>query len=94
MHALLLPLGSAGDVFPFLGIGAALQKRGHRVTVLTNPHFASFVADAGLTFVPISTEAEYLRATGNPDLWHPTRGFALIARRVDDGTRARSVSAA
>ncbi len=71
LHVLFVPLGSAGDVFPFIGVGAAMRDRGHRVTLLTNPHFESYVADAGLDFVPVSTEAEYLCGTGNPDLWHP-----------------------
>lgn len=39
MHALLIPFGSAGDVNPFLGLAAELQRRGHTVTVATNGYF-------------------------------------------------------
>ena len=31
-HFLLLPVGSHGDIHPFVGIGAGLRARGHRVS--------------------------------------------------------------
>ena len=34
-HFLLVPVGSHGDVHPFVGIGRALRERGHRVTMIT-----------------------------------------------------------
>ena len=36
MHVFLIPLGTAGDVHPFVGIGLGLRARGHHVTVITN----------------------------------------------------------
>jgi UDP:flavonoid glycosyltransferase YjiC (YdhE family) len=36
LHVLLPTMGSAGDVHPFIALGAALQARGHRATILTN----------------------------------------------------------
>ena len=36
MHFIVSPIGSAGDVHPFLGLAVALQQRGHRVTVVVN----------------------------------------------------------
>ena len=38
MNILLIALGSAGDVHPFLGLAEALRGRGHKVAVATNPH--------------------------------------------------------
>src|SRR5687768_14677241 len=56
MHVLLITIGSSGDVHPFVGVGAALRARGHRVTLVTNAHFAPLAAHAGLEFVELGTE--------------------------------------
>src|SRR5207248_558546 len=37
VNILLVPIGSHGDVHPFIGIGLALRARGHRVRVIVNP---------------------------------------------------------
>ena len=39
MNVLLTPFGSAGDVYPMIGIGSELLRRGHRVTMITNAYF-------------------------------------------------------
>jgi rhamnosyltransferase subunit B len=82
IHFLLVALGSAGDVHPFIGIGRALRRRGHHVTLITNPHFQSAVTAAGLEFAPIATEEQLLAGMRDPDLWHPVKGFALVARQL------------
>ena len=51
MDLLLVTAGSAGDVHPFVGLGRALRRRGHRVGVLTYPSFAELVQSAGLEYV-------------------------------------------
>jgi UDP:flavonoid glycosyltransferase YjiC (YdhE family) len=73
MHALLIPFGSSGDVHPIVGVGVALARRGHRVTVVTNGHFRPLVEREGLGFEEVGTTEDYLRAMQHPDLWHPTR---------------------
>ena len=78
MHAVLMPLGSSGDVHPFVGLGAALQRRGHRVTVLTNGYFRRPVERAGLEYVEHGTAEEYLQAIEHPDLWRPLRAFQAV----------------
>ncbi|GAA1635427.1 glycosyltransferase [Georgenia ruanii] len=80
MRVVLATVGSAGDVAPIVAIGTVLAGRGHRVSVLTNPHFRAMVEDAGLELAPIGTAAAYDRALADPDLWHPTRGLRTIAR--------------
>ncbi len=82
IHFLLVALGSAGDVHPFVGIGRALRARGHRVTLITNPYFQSLVGAAGLEFVPVLTEEALLEGMRNPDLFHPHRGFSVVARQL------------
>ena len=83
MRVVCFPLGSAGDVFPFLGLAIQLRARGHDVIVATNPHFEPQVRREGLAFEPIGTEEDYLKITRDPDLWHPRRGFQAIVRHAD-----------
>jgi hypothetical protein len=86
MNIVITALGSGGDVFPFIALGQVLRDRGHRVTLLANPHFAAAVAQAGLPLVPLGTEAEYLAALRQPDIWHPRRGFAVLWRQILEWT--------
>src|SRR5215475_5374563 len=78
MHTILTPVGSAGDVNPFVMIGRELRRRGHRVTLLSPDVFASSAMRAGLEFVSTGSVDDFERATKNPDLWHPQRGAAVV----------------
>jgi len=81
MHVLLVPFGSAGDVYPFLGLGAELRRRGHRVTMITAGYFEQLALKAGFEFAPFTSREVYLEVIGDPDLWHPQRSVPLLARR-------------
>jgi UDP:flavonoid glycosyltransferase YjiC (YdhE family) len=81
LNVLLIPIGSAGDVHPFVGVGLALRQRGHRVTVIANQHFEPLIRHLGLGFVEFGTEQEYLTLTQDPDLWHPIKGFQTVFRK-------------
>jgi rhamnosyltransferase subunit B len=83
MHAVLMPFGSSGDVHPFVGLGAALARRGHRVTVITNGYFRALAEREGLAFVELGTAEEYLKAIEDPDLWHPLRSFRAVMGHPD-----------
>ena len=82
MHAVLTPVGSSGDVNPFVIVGRELRRRGHQVTLIAPEVFAGVASNAGLDFVPVGTREEYERATNNPDLWHPRRGVAVALTEV------------
>jgi UDP:flavonoid glycosyltransferase YjiC (YdhE family) len=82
LNVLLPTLGSAGDVHPFIALGTALLARGHRATVITNPFFREIIEAQGLGFLPVGTVADVESAVLDPDLWHPTRGFEVVAKRV------------
>ena len=84
MNFLLTPVGSAGDNYPFLGVGAALARRGHRVTVITNDHFAPVVRALGLDFVSVGTDDEYRRVIADPGIWHPRDGFKHIMANIGE----------
>lgn len=81
MLCLLTALGSYGDVYPMVGLGEALQRRGHEVRLIANPHFESVVRGAGLELVPISSAEEYEEFTACQELWSPKEGLRLIFKR-------------
>lgn len=78
MKMILVPIGSHGDVHPFIALGMELARRGHQVLVLTNDHFQKLVEKARLTFVSLSTTEEFQELINHPDLWHPSRGARLL----------------
>ena len=81
MNILLIPLGSAGDVHPFVGLGLALRARGHDVTLITGAYFEDLVRRLGMKMVPLGTAEEFETGINDPDLWHPRRGLELIVRK-------------
>jgi rhamnosyltransferase subunit B len=82
VRVFLTAIGSAGDVFPFLGLGRALLARGHTVTLLTNAHFEAEARQAGLELLALGTTDEYRAAVSDPLIWHPRRGFERVMRWV------------
>ncbi|HEY7790714.1 MAG TPA: glycosyltransferase [Vicinamibacterales bacterium] len=84
MHALLTPIGSAGDVYPFLEIGRALEARGHEVTVFASATFEAAAARAGVRLVPTWSAEEFDAFTKSPDLWDATRGPRRVVEAVRD----------
>lgn len=66
MNITFLALGSRGDVQPFVPLGAALSKRGHRVRVASFKTFERVFRDPGLDFHAIGGDAQALvLAAGN-----------------------------
>ncbi len=84
MKVLIQTLGSAGDTYPFIGIGAELERRGHEVVLFANEVFRSSVVDAGLGFVEMGDADSYERLAENPDVWNSRRGLELIFRAVSE----------
>jgi UDP:flavonoid glycosyltransferase YjiC (YdhE family) len=78
LNVLLLALGSHGDVHPFAGIGLALLERGHRVSIAANAHFAPLIAQVGLEFHPLGTDAEYREFAADPACWRRLGGTRAI----------------
>lgn len=78
MRVLLLPMGSAGDVHPFLGIGIELKKRGHEAIAIVNEHFKKATLDAGLSYVEFGTVVDFRKISDDPDLWNPKKGLEVV----------------
>jgi rhamnosyltransferase subunit B len=68
---LMMPLGTWGDVIPFVQLGRELRRRGHAVAVVACDVFEPLVRRAGLEFVALLGRDEYERVVSNPRLWHP-----------------------
>ncbi len=85
MTILLLTIGSAGDVHPFIGIAQALQRRGHRVRMIVNPHFTTPIQNAGLELIPLGKASDYEDLLADPNLWHRRKGLRAILNAVAGG---------
>jgi len=77
-HVLVVAVGTAGDLYPFLRIAGELLARGHRVTLVGLAAHAAAAAAAGVPFIGLGTEAQYRATLDHPDVWHPRRGFAVL----------------
>ena len=78
MHAVLNPVGSHGDVHPFVGLGRELRSRGHRVTLVTSEPFRELAGANGLDFAPTGTREDYEAAIHHPDVWHPSKSLQVL----------------
>ncbi|KAK7532014.1 uncharacterized protein J3D65DRAFT_576772, partial [Phyllosticta citribraziliensis] len=70
LNIVIQVVGSRGDVQPFIALGNALQKYGHRVRIGTHNVFEDFVRGSGLEFYPIGGDPADLMAymVKNPGL--------------------------
>uniref|UniRef100_A0A0D2Y1L5 Uncharacterized protein n=1 Tax=Fusarium oxysporum (strain Fo5176) TaxID=660025 RepID=A0A0D2Y1L5_FUSOF len=76
-----------GDVQPFIALGVALQRYGHRVRLATHDTFTDFVRSSGLEFYPVGGDPEDLMAymVKNPGLipsMESLRGGDIGRKRV------------
>lgn len=77
---LLVGVGSVGDVYPCLGIGAALRARGHEVAIIANPYYRKTVEEVGLDFLPIGAIEHQQKLISHPDTWDPRVGWRVWIR--------------
>jgi rhamnosyltransferase subunit B len=80
MHVILATVGTDGDVFPHVGLGATLHARGHRVTLAAPETYRARAHALGIEFCALVTVAEVGRMLADPDLWHPFRSGMMMAR--------------
>jgi rhamnosyltransferase subunit B len=79
---LVVTLGSAGDLHPFLAVARALAERGDDVEVMSNAPYEEAVRAEGLAFAPLCSMRDHDRTASHPDLWHPIRGFGVLWRHL------------
>ena len=84
MKVLLTSLGTGGDVFPYIGLGAVLRARGHRVVLAANAQFRAAAEAEGLEFVSLMSQEQMDEFLNDPDLWHPLKSSLVGARMGRD----------
>ncbi len=84
MNILLAPVGSHGDVHPFLGIGQMLLRRGHRVTMFTNGLFEPLARKVGFDFVEVGTAEQFRQIISDPELWDAKRGWKKVVESMSE----------
>ncbi len=82
MRILLVPIGSGGDVHPYIALALALKAQAHQPLLLLNPHFIPRAQAAGLDCLPLGTEEDYLRIVKSAELIHQTRGGGFVMREL------------
>jgi rhamnosyltransferase subunit B len=82
MKFVMTPVGSAGDVHPFIGLGRALRGRGHDVVIVTAGAFEQVVERAGLQFRETISAQIFDMMSKHPDLWHSRRGLQFVLGAV------------
>ena len=84
MHAVLVSMGTFGDVFPFIGLGIQLRARGHAVTLVANELYQQFAERHDFRFTELVSDEETQKLMANAGVWHPVRS-ALAARSLGPG---------
>jgi rhamnosyltransferase subunit B len=77
-HIVLLPFGSAGDVFPFIWLGKMLKGRGHRVTMVSTCMFSEAAEAAGIDFLPLGTVDEIEAIAKDRRIWKLGVGTKVV----------------
>ena len=80
MHAVLVSIGTDGDIFPYVGLGAVLRARGHRVTLVASEHYEPLAQRHGFGFRALVSTAENKALFEHPDFWNPFKTAVLSAR--------------
>ena len=82
MHVLLVNDGTAGDMHPFFALGRELQRRGHRVSVLSNEVYRAQGERLGFRYIVTGSAAEYEASTANPDMWKSSKARVTAWKEI------------
>ncbi len=80
MHAVLVSMGTFGDVFPFIGLGIQLRAHGHAVTLVANELYQQFAERHDFRFTELVSDEETQKLMANAGVWHPVRSALVGAR--------------
>jgi rhamnosyltransferase subunit B len=80
VKALLVTMGTYGDMHPYVGLGLRLKQRGHDVVVVSNRHFQQLFNGHGLEFIGLKTSGSFHEFIGNPDLCDPARAWIAAGK--------------
>lgn len=80
MHVILASVGTDGDIIPYVGLGAKLRSRGHRVTLVASANYKSLACAQGFDFHALVSTEENDELFGHPDFWNPLKTALLMVR--------------
>ncbi len=83
-HYIVMSVGTAGDIHPFMRIAKALQANGRKVSFITNAYHARLLQGSGLAFAGLGTDEDYLRVVQDPQVWDRKKGFATLLARYGE----------
>lgn len=85
MHAIVVAIGSAGDVFPLAALAQRLARRGHDVTFMAGELYDGMARQMGLAFEPIvTTQQAGGHAMAKQD---PHKALSLMWHRISQANR-------
>ncbi|MCG2586628.1 glycosyltransferase [Massilia sp. TS11] len=87
-RALVMAVGSGGDVAPFAAVAAQLAARGLDTTLMAPQRYAPYVAGSGVAFVSIGAEDVFTRVFDGADIWDARRGLAASWTYYDAAMRS------
>ncbi len=82
MKILLVPMGTPGDVQPFIDLGLELQSRGHGAQLVAHANFAAWVRQFGLPFVELGPAEQYERLLADRNLWNVHKSPRVFAKKL------------
>lgn len=80
MRCILMPLGTAGDVNPYIGLGVGLQRRGHEVIVGANPVYERVIVEAGLQFRAVGSAEALKQFDADPRIRRVSQAWWVALR--------------
>lgn len=83
LRYILVTVGTAGDLYPFLSLALALRNKGHQVSFVTNAAHVHLAEQLGFETHGTGTQAQYQAMLDDPDLWHPRRALQVLKRGFD-----------
>jgi rhamnosyltransferase subunit B len=78
----LAMIGSWGDLFPLIGLGVELRRRGHDVVVAAPPAFGDLVSEAGLSFAAVGRPVGFEEFRDRPEIFRSGLGFRHVLNRL------------
>jgi len=82
MQALLIPMGTPGDVQPFIDLGCALRRRGHVVRLVAHDPFKSRAIQCGFEFESIGNTNQFDQLLNDRNLWNPLKAYRVFAKKL------------
>src|SRR5690606_19419284 len=82
MKLLLIPMGTPGDVQPFIELAAALNARGHEATVAAHDNFRDWIERRGGHFISLGSADDYARFLADANLWNLHKAPRVFASKL------------